>query len=42
MSDEKELKEEEKSYLLMSLLFVVAIVINPFVKLKDWLKGENE
>jgi len=42
MSNEKELKEEDKAYLLMALMFVVAIVVNPFVKLKDWLKGERE
>jgi hypothetical protein len=42
MTDEKELREENKAYLLMALMFVVAIVINPFVKLKDWLKGEPE
>lgn len=42
MSNDKELKEEDRAYLIMALMFVVAIVVNPFVKLKDWLKGESE
>jgi hypothetical protein len=40
MSEER--MNSPKNVLGMLLVFVVAIIINPFVKLKDWLKGEHE
>lgn len=40
MSNERS--NSPKNILAMLLVLVVAIVINPFVKLKDWLKGEKE
>jgi uncharacterized membrane protein YagU involved in acid resistance len=42
MTDEQEQAQENRAYLLMALIGLVAIIISPFVKLKDWLKGERE
>lgn len=31
-----------KNALALLLVFLIAIVVNPVVKLKDWIKGEYE
>ena len=41
MSNEERMNSP-KNILGLLLVFVAAIIINPFVKLKDLLKGEQE
>ena len=40
MSEERT--DGTKNVLVLLLIWAAAIIINPFVKLKDWLKGERE
>lgn len=40
MSNERS--NSPKVVLTMLFFWGLAIVLNPFVKLKDWLKGEHE
>ena len=39
---EREHDNSTKNFLLLLLIAAGAALVNPFVKLKDWLKGENE
>lgn len=38
----EERMNSPKNVLMMLFILVLGIVVNPFVKLKDWFKGESE
>ncbi len=40
MSNER--MNSTKNFLAMLGALIVAVVLNPIIKLKDWLKGESE
>jgi hypothetical protein len=40
MTEERD--TSTKNFLLLLLIWAGAIIVNPWIKLRDWIKGEKE